>query len=224
MKQKLVLTMLLLVVAISCKKDKSTSPDITKGLISYFNFDDNVVDQQGYASISVGNASYSLGKIGKAISFDGINQAVVFTASPSKESDAFSVSFWMKGDASPDQYLRRVLIFNNDVDYGAFAVDNQNIFNYYIGNQNGGIPYTLTPQTWLHVVGINNGNNTQLYINGASAGTLAVFGGVSAAYFKLLAIAYDSSNNRFWSGSIDELRIYNRAITPEEVTQLYNLK
>jgi len=52
MKTKILLLCGLLLATISCKIDKP-SVDLQKGLVSYFNFDDNLKDQKGYAGDGV---------------------------------------------------------------------------------------------------------------------------------------------------------------------------
>jgi len=68
-----------------------------------------------------------------------------------------------------------------------------------------------------------NGNDNKLYINGVLADTLTGVGNMSA-YFSAILLGKVLTENKYLQGSIDELYIYNRALSQAEVTQLYNLK
>ncbi len=225
MKTKITAFLLLLLISVSCKKDKN-GPDINKGLISYFNFDDNIKDQQGYSGdgMPTGSLTYGAGRIGKAIMFDGNNQSVVFNATPSQAPINVSISFWMKGTASPNQYLLGILSYEDNFQkYLSFWVDDQNKFYSYLSIQASPIEADFIPENWIHVVGTYDGLKSNLYINGTLTGTLAEEGGVMTS-FKKITLGYSEASAKYWTGSIDELYIYNRALTQAEVTQLYNLK
>ncbi len=73
-----------------------------------------------------------------------------------------------------------------------------------------------TPTNWHHYVLTYDGANQKLYIDGVQASSSALTG----------AIATNATNLKvgdLFSGPIDEVRIYNRALTAEEVKEHYNL-
>lgn len=225
MKQKLILTMLLLVVAISCKKDKSTPPDITKGLISYFNFDDNLKDQQGYSNdgkFSGSAITYLSGKYGKALIFNGTNQFVNFKSNSPIISNQISVSCWIN---SNDPDLKYPIFFhqNNGGSFGFALKDKLVGFYLALPGFDGYFDSSFQLNSWNHIVGVYDGSIIKFYLNGAFKGSVSYTENAAFTGFDdFFQIGYDL--NFYWKGSFDELRIYNRAITPEEVTQLYNLK
>ena len=90
------------ILCISCKKDKP-SVDLQKGLVSYFNFDDNLKDQKGYASdgVPTGNPTFTAGKIGKALTLNGTSQYVNFTANPSQSPTGITIAFWVAANTPP---------------------------------------------------------------------------------------------------------------------------
>ncbi len=217
--------MLLLVVAISCKKDKSTPPDITKGLISYFNFDDNLKDQQSYSNDGVFSGSaiaYIPGKYGKALLFNGINQFVNFKSNAPIISNQISVSYWVN---SNDPGLKYPIYFQqqNGGSFG-FAIKDKLIgFFLALPGFDGYFDSSFQMNSWYHIVGVYDGTSIKFYLNGTFKGSILYTGNTQFTGFDdFLQIGYDL--DFYWKGSIDELRIYNRALTQEEVTQLYNLK
>ena len=217
MKTKILLVCGLLLAGISCKKDRP-SPYPTSGLISYFNFDDNLKDQKGYTNdgVKTGAPTYLTGVIGKAIHFNGTDQKIVFTPKIPVVSPKISVSVWVKTDVGNINS-----IFLN-VGGANFSTSGQNTLYFYTVTGNGVVTGGLiSTSQWTHIVGTHDGNTAKLYINGVLNTSNIQNGDLNAFGANLTLGNY---NQDFWAGSIDELYIYNRALSQAEVTQLYNLK
>jgi len=225
MKTKILLLAGLLLASFSCKKDKPlTAPQA--GLISYFNFDDNLKDQKGYASdgIPTGNPTFTAGKIGKALTLNGTSQYVNFTANPSQSPTGVSIAFWMNVMSQQDIYFRNlVYLEDKNSDFAGVVIISSNIVKGAMGSQAASTQASYSPQTWTHVTMTFNGTDTKLYLNGILANADSA-PGIGSAYFSSLNIGHNVPNNKYLQGSIDELYIYNRALSPAEVMQLYNLK
>ncbi len=225
MKTKILLLCGLLLATISCKKDKP-SGDLQKGLVSYFNFDDNFKDQKGYASdgIPFGNPTFTAGKIGKALALNGINQKVEVLATPTQSPVGVSIAFWVNV-VTPQDVNPRIMVSVTDKnsDYVAFDITKPNIVSCFLGTQAGNAEGSCSSQTWTHVAMTFNGTDNKLYLNGILAAT-NTHSGTTSGYFQFLNLGYNISYNNYLQGFIDELYIYNRALSPAEVTQLYNLK
>lgn len=83
------------------------------------------------------------------------------------------------------------------------------------------ISSSITDGKWHHLVGIKNGSNISVYIDSSLIGTKSLNGEKITGIYDLYIGALAGSSE-FFNGSIDELRIYNRALTAAEVTELYN--
>lgn len=71
---------------------------------------------------------------------------------------------------------------------------------------------------WTYIVGTCDGSNLRLYVNGKlAAGPLTVTNAPNTASARIGT----SVDNLYFNGMIDEARIYNRALTAEEIQQLY---
>lgn len=86
---------------------------------------------------------------------------------------------------------------------------------------------TLAATTWYHIVGVNNytAGTQQLYINGAfSTSRVATFAATtSATNARNSAVgAQDDCTSGFMNGRIHDLRVYNRALSADEITTMYN--
>jgi hypothetical protein len=74
---------------------------------------------------------------------------------------------------------------------------------------------TLTLNTWTHLAGTYDGTALRLYVNGALVATFAQTGSMTATT-GALRIGGDFSNE-FFTGLIDEVRVYNRALSQTEI-------
>jgi hypothetical protein len=81
--------------------------------------------------------------------------------------------------------------------------------------------YTVPQNIWTHLVFVANGNQMQLYANGALAGTIATNIPLPRAYF---GAGYVNSNGNivdYMLGNLDEVMLFNRALSAAEVSSLY---
>lgn len=224
MKTKIVLFFLLLFSTFSCKKDKP-SPYPTNGLISYFNFDDNLVDQQGYAKNGVGNAIFAPGKIGNGLSFNGTDQQMVLSPKVPQPNDKISLAFWVN-PANEGNFLMGNQDVSNLISDDFYMLLYQGSIHFAIeipsqSDQGPSVNYLLNE--WNHIVATFDGTEAKIYINGVLGDSQNVSTSITGFNKNIILGRQDQVQN-YWQGLIDELYIYNRALTQAEVTQLYNLK
>lgn len=75
---------------------------------------------------------------------------------------------------------------------------------------------TFTPNTWYHVAGTFDGTAMRMYINGVLENTTAATGTAAATGTFFLGRNYEAV--RTLNGSLDELRVWTRALTAAEIT------
>jgi len=76
---------------------------------------------------------------------------------------------------------------------------------------------------WSHVVGTYDGEYMRLYINGVLDGApYAVTGDIDVSTYDLIVGAYNLSGNYTFDGDMDEVKLYNYALTSHQVAQAYN--
>jgi hypothetical protein len=98
------------------------------------------------------------------------------------------------------------LDINNQYDYATSV--NCSLTPYVIGN-------------WYHIVGTYDGSKIRFYLNGIAVDSSSYTGQMTDSGQNLFFGKYGNSNN-YLPGSISEIRIYNRALSPAEITTLYN--
>ncbi len=111
----------------------------------------------------------------------------------------------------------------NSANSGSFTFRIQGSSSF---NASSGSIFALN--TWHHVVGVKTGTTMMLYVDGAQRATTPGLTGVTSntvpLYFGMrggtVTNPVGCGTNRF-NGEVDDLRIYNRALSTSEITQLY---
>jgi hypothetical protein len=74
----------------------------------------------------------------------------------------------------------------------------------------------LALNTWTHIAGTYDGTTMRFYVNGVAVASAAQTGAIPSSTGNLF-IGGDSSNGQHWNGLIDEVRVYNRALSAGEI-------
>ncbi|MFW5704347.1 MAG: LamG domain-containing protein, partial [Nanoarchaeota archaeon] len=111
-----------------------------------------------------------------------------------------------------------VLKFESDTNNIKFAVYD----NTYIVAQSQ--DNSISKNTWAHVVGVANGTNLNVYVNGVeSFKSTPAYNTISDVGTDILTIGEEGdSPNNYFEGSIDDVRVYDRALSLEQIKALYN--
>jgi hypothetical protein len=178
------------------------------------------------ASRSVNN-----GKIGQAIYFDGENddQTAELAASLSLGTADFSFSTWIKIDSNNAEHE---IIFGNDpngwVSNWMTFVTNAGRVQLYTIEGGGNVTQVQSTSNvrdgeWHHAVVVRNGTSHKIYIDGVEEDeTIGVVRNITDT--KTEGFSKESySGWEHFDGYIDDTRVYNRALSSEEVEHLYRL-
>jgi len=76
---------------------------------------------------------------------------------------------------------------------------------------------TVNDDQWHHVTGVYDGTEARIYIDGVLDNSQAATGQINASGFPLYIGENAQATGRYWNGLIDDVRIYNRAISEEEI-------
>ena len=174
---------------------------------------------------SFGNANtIDGGKIGKAGTFDGDGDYVSVPDSDSISlKEEFSISLWVK-DEKATKVINKILYKNGE--YAMQIWNTDRLFNYYWINSNQqsiavNVPYPRDG-AWRHVVTTLKRSGTNeihtLYIDGNKKFTKTATGTISTTANDLMIGLWGTG----FKGKIDEVSIWNKALTDTEVSALYN--
>jgi hypothetical protein len=83
-------------------------------------------------------------------------------------------------------------------------------------------PFTIENNKWYNFVGGHNTNGFFLYVNGQLIGENANLGGGPTSISGNLILGQRGNNSNFFNGNISQVKIYNRALTADEILQNFN--
>jgi hypothetical protein len=79
----------------------------------------------------------------------------------------------------------------------------------------------MSDNVWYHVVAVWNGTHNIVYLNGVAGTAVANTPSFSANAYDLHIGRWNSNNAYAFNGSIDEVKIYNRALSASQIQQSY---
>jgi hypothetical protein len=204
-----------------------TDPPASSSLVAAFNFDEGsglkVNDVSGNANHgTISGATWtSLGRFGKALVFDGVNDWVTVNDSPSLDlTTGMTLEAWVYPTVTPTGW--RTVIQKEQSGgavYYLHANSDQNrpATGVYIGGEKilyGGT--RLATNTWKHLATTYDGSRQRLYVNGVEVSNRAQTGQMLVSSGSV-RIGGNSVWGEFFKGRIDEVRIYKRALTASEI-------
>ena len=173
------------------------------------------------------------GKVGKALSFDGSNDYVAVPTNNSIDTNNVSLSAWIN---STNINKRYAVIAAKNYQYNIQLYDTTGRVAFYVKNASGTLYSAVTDtalsnNTWYHIVGTFDGNNLKIYVDGVLLKTQVFSGTVISNDYDFL-IGQQANNctpspscvggNYYFAGKIDEVKIFNYALTADEVLTDYN--
>lgn len=220
----------------------SFGPDqsyLSNGLVAYWRMEESAtpsLDSSGGNNSGTwnGNVASAVGKFGSATTFDGTGDYV--STSDFFHSDSLTICAWING-TTLDANVRTIVAKRNSS--GVTAGDAEWAFTVSSGklqytNWDSGASTiidatantTLSTGTWYHGCIVQNGANKpySFFLNGAIDGSGTQSSSTTRNTTSLIQIGVRTNNNdnRYWNGKIDDVRIYNRALSPTEVAKLYS--
>jgi hypothetical protein len=202
------------------------------GLLAWWKMDETggatANDSSGNGiNAAVSGATFSTGYLSNALHFNGSGNAATFS---SPDTTLLSVAAWVRADGQGNSQFPRII---DTPGYRLFfRFDNQgsNGFDFATYSTGNGDWFsganTINTGAWFHVAASYDrssfGNVPALYVNGVrlSPNTITSPSGTQPAYSGAGYIGNKSGLSRAWSGSIDDLRIYNRILSDAEVLAL----
>jgi hypothetical protein len=163
-----------------------------------------------------------------AYQFNGINSAI-YIDSLTCGSDV-TISCWIRAD---NLYQNAILVYygnpNNDgfgLVMSGSACTKGNKLTLLIGGINcdlGNSQVQVTDANWYHLTLLKRDKIFTLFVNGVEKLTANSFFNEPAKRLNIGATLFVVSNNGFFSGSIDDVRVYNRALTSDEIMTISKL-
>ena len=158
---------------------------------------------------------------GQSAVFDGSSSSINTPPSMPTGSAQRSVSAWVKTTVSNANMT--ILMYGSGANnnFFIFRILNGQLGLAFYANDHDFTATGLTDGNWHHVVGTYDGSLAKLYLDGNLIGTGSA-GAVSTNASNVGIGAYNNGIDALFNGSIDQVRMYNTALSASDVTNLYN--
>jgi hypothetical protein len=193
----------------------------TANLVAAYSFENNVQDVSGNGldGTIIGNPAFVEGIAGMGLSFDGINDFVDFGNNAAFDiTEQITLSAWVNpNDAGNGQH--NPYVSKGDQTY-AIKHANSNTIEFFIYDSgwhtaNVKIDSSFNGE-WHHVLGTYDGNELKTYVDGVLGATVAHQGSIDIQTHNLTIAQNSQETDRYYEGVIDEVKIYDRALTAAE--------
>ena len=196
------------------------------GLVAAYGFDEpsgpTVADASGTGNTgTIAGATRTVsGRFGGALSFDGVNDRVTVPHAASLAlTTGLTLEAWVAPAALGD--WRTVLLKERSggLSYALYASDGGSrpaAFARGASDVDATGTAALTLNDWTHLAATHDGATLRLYVNGVQVATRALAGSLAAGTAPL-SIGGNGVWGEWFSGRIDEVRVYNRALAAADV-------
>ncbi len=206
----------------------------TNGLVGYWTFDASEMNGTSAYDISGSHATGALtngpitaqGRQGQGISFDGTDDSVDIAVSGLSDPKVFTATGWFRandvsntvlsmGNSGDTDPYWRILLAGNRLQFHPRTswTDSTDLVSTTVVN--GG--------NWHHFA-ISMSDGMRLYVDGRlEAQEIRVLDGPMTTNIITIGALGRTIKEAYFNGTIDDVRIYNRALTQDEITGLYNL-
>lgn len=176
-------------------------------------------------STLVDGASFIAGKINNAVDLNGSNGYVKLPDGVVSKLSDMTIATWVKLDSI--NTWQRIFDFGSNTDINMFLTPKSGDGNLRFAIKNSGSEQQINASTplgtgqWIHVAVTISGNTGILYVNGVQAAsssisiTPSMLGNTRNNY-----IGKSQYNDPYLDGQIDDFRIYNYALSSQEIAQL----
>ncbi|MGJ0483601.1 MAG: LamG-like jellyroll fold domain-containing protein [Methylomicrobium sp.] len=197
------------------------------GLVAAYDFEEGsgkkVVDASGQCNHGIikGAVRVPNGRYGQALQFDGVKDWVTVNDNPSLDlSTGMTLEAWVR-PLSETKGSNTVILkqASKGEVYALYSEEDSGLPASYIkDSEYHGVTGSnrLPTNTWSHLVATYDGNNQRLYVNGVKVAESAQKALIQQSKGKL-RIGGNSLWKEYFHGYIDEVRIYNRALSANEV-------
>ncbi len=222
-------------------------PPTNLGLVGYWSMNEGTGSYAGDASgnrnegVLTNGPAWVDGKRGKALSFDGSNDYVSIKDGKINDSNQGTVTMWVKTGATLVDGATVLAYGGSDtagLHFQEALVSGSYYWHIYHKATGGGtVGYidwfpALTTNTWYFIAFVSDGSAYSFYANGVLQSKARASAGIEGEWFSDISPVsggvstigngkYNGSFINHFPGLIDDVRVYNRALSAAEIQALY---
>jgi len=190
-------------------------------MVSWWPGNNNALDIVGTNhGVLINGATYATGKVGEAFSFDGVDDYVQAPDSASLDiTSQITLDAWIYPVALGGRVVDKISVGGAD----GFLIDTYTGKVRLIAAGSAWVESStiLSTGTWTHIAGTYDGSVVKVYVNGLLDGSAAGTAAIPTNNLPL-RIGADQNGGSVFNGLIDEVEIFNRALSASEIAAISN--
>ena len=201
---------------------------LSNNLMAYLPFDGDITNKSSVAltTTAYGSPVSTTGLYGNAYSFNGASAIAISNNSSIKPISQLTLSLWVNANwfTNCRSGIDGMVSSTQSGGYSIGCRGELVEFNVFVGNDYKSVGFNKKSLSgWNKLTGTYDGSNLKIYLNGVVQSTLPLSGSISYNNNNSIQIgaeASDGTNPDYslaFTGSIDEVMIYNRALTLDEI-------
>ena len=210
------------------------------GMIAHYPFDGDAKDATPYNNDGVigGNPVFEVPTHpnggGQNIKFDGLQDSVLVPNAVQLISDYTTVSFWIRVDGTNPAVAESYVI-----DFGhwserwkislpqhlkiVWTTNSNNVqFPVFISDMDSGDGNEMVKTFWWYVTMVHDGASDIIYVNGQQTNIKPALGKLNTTARPLCFGSNPIEGGQYFIGALDNVKLYNKALTAGEIQQLFN--
>ena len=198
--------------------------------VATYQLDGNANDlTTNYNGTWSGTEAYTTGQFGQAAVFDGSSSYISLTQPVNLSTDDFTYSFWINpatntGYGAP---LAQYGGINATRNFYSYRMGSTEKITFGLVSTGGAFNQIISTGTtplnqWTHVALVRDSSTQKIYLNGQLSGSLSNTTTTSTSSEPFLIGSTNENVAEFFNGSIDQVRIFNTALSADNVATLYN--
>ncbi len=174
---------------------------------------------------------------GGSLVFDGVDDYISIPDSTSWDvnNSGYSIAFWMSPETNPSTSQRLISSWTSGGYWTtpwilSFGPDRRIHYDAGNGTNNWGLNLSsavssvyLTLNTWNYINLIINPTTTSLYVNLQNVHSKSSIASIPGQLVTIGWWGWDNLSSSYFNGNIPQVSIYNRALTPQEIQQNFNV-
>lgn len=196
-------------------------------LIAAYAFEENsgttTADATGNGNTGtlVGGVSWTTsGKNGNALDFNGTTGQVEIDAGPLAMDNlsTFTAMAWVENDIGTGAGTDDIVGWWDYPSSASWIITHHNNNNYFFSIEGKASIFAGTVGTaWTHVAGTYDGSTMRLYVDGTQVASQSGLSGTLPSSTADIIIGGQQNDSNYFDGTIDDVRIYNRALSQSEI-------
>jgi hypothetical protein len=200
----------------------------TNGLVGWYPFNGTANDESGNGNNAEVNVETLIsdrnGNENSAFYFDGVNNTIKINSIPKEtfSNNQLTYSIWVNLiDLEENQ---QIIYINNTIALNKSGISSPNelVINDGFSHKSTVTNKSIGFLNWLNIIAVYNNDNIELYLNGVTIYKGSTWNNQPIDYdIKAILIGSNKEQSSKLNGGIDDLSIYNRVLTQQEISNLY---